>query len=88
MYDSPTSVEEAAQILDKDRSWWYKLCTKPIHQAGMSSCVLAQTYGTFSKGLHRLFDRTKFCDPRFDIFTNEFFNKEWQDEVNKRCSKH
>ncbi len=78
MYDSPTSVEEAAKILDKDKPGWAYEVTQPVQMSSWKKCVLAQVYGNYLHAAYKLFGYRTFGD----LFMAH--NEEWQAEVDKR----
>jgi len=55
IYKYPTSVVEAAQLLDNIKPNWFKSVTKPLSMYNYDKCVLGQVYGNYLDAMQCLF---------------------------------
>lgn len=84
-YQQPTTVAEAAKILDKDRPGWENLID--INKLDLNDpyeCILAQIYGNYSTGYKSLFDDNPYGTETAKLFSLVKFTNSWKQEINNR----
>jgi hypothetical protein len=85
VYRYPTSINEAALLLDKIDVKWYEKITLPLNMKEYRSCILGQIGNGYYSYFKELFgysaERVHSTDRIFGTYTNR---DDWKQEINKR----
>lgn len=84
-YAYPNSIEEAANLLDKDKPDWYTKIVRTLVMGSPDNCLLGQIYGNYYTSFEKLFGKPASYERAGDtIFGNRAFPSTWYVEIDKR----
>lgn len=81
----PTSIGEAALLLDKVCPiWFHNINLDILDMDSLTRCILGQMYGSYDKAIKQLFDETPYHCFEDKIFGSEAGILIWKKEIDKR----